>query len=86
MNDMSCLRLRTPGDGRGVRQGTSLLYRAGEKTRASVPWGSKKQPPVCGRLFHVRNEEYSGQTLRCFSMIRAVIQYITTAETRLHRL
>ena len=29
----------TPGDGRVVRQGTSLLYIAGEKTRASAPWG-----------------------------------------------
>ena len=30
----------TPGDGRFDRQGTSLLYRAGEKTRASAPWGN----------------------------------------------
>ena len=29
----------TPGDGRFVRQGTSLLYIAGEKTKASAPWG-----------------------------------------------
>ena len=33
----------TPGDGRVIRQGTSLLYRAGEKTRASAPWGSKNR-------------------------------------------
>lgn len=32
----------TPGDGRVVRQGTSLLYIAGEKTRASAPWGHIK--------------------------------------------
>ena len=29
----------TPGDGRVVRQGTSLLNIAGEKTKASAPWG-----------------------------------------------
>ncbi len=40
----------TPGDGKGVRQGTSLLYRAGEKTRASAPWGSKN-PSCKGRIF-----------------------------------
>ena len=31
----------TPGDGKFVRQGTSLLYIAGEKTKASAPWGHK---------------------------------------------
>ena len=36
----------TPGDGRVVRQGTSLLYKAGEKTRASAPWGHKKNPAL----------------------------------------
>ena len=32
----------TPGDGRDIRQGTSLLYIAGEKTRASAPWDPKR--------------------------------------------
>ena len=39
MVDMSSPRSDTPGDGRFSRQGTSLLYIAGEKTRASAPWG-----------------------------------------------
>ena len=41
MVDMSSPRIYTPGDGRVSRQGTSLLYIAGEKTKASVPWGIK---------------------------------------------
>ena len=41
MDDMSCPRFLTPGDGRVVRQGTSLLYIAGEKTKASAPWGKE---------------------------------------------
>ena len=34
----------TPGDGKSIRQGTSLLYRAGEKTKASAPRGLGKNP------------------------------------------
>ena len=42
MSDMPCPRRTTPGDGRVTRQGTSLLYIAGEKTKASAPWGTDK--------------------------------------------
>ena len=42
MSDMPCPRRTTPGDGRVTRQGTSLLYIAGEKTKASAPWGTRK--------------------------------------------
>ena len=41
MSDMPCPRRTTPGDGRVTRQGTSLLYIAGEKTKASAPWGKE---------------------------------------------
>ena len=44
MSDMPCPRRMTPGDGRVTRQGTSLLYIAGEKTKASAPWGHIKSP------------------------------------------
>ena len=40
-DDMSSPRIYTPGDGRFNRQGTSLLYIAGEKTEASAPRGIK---------------------------------------------
>ena len=47
MSDMPCPRRMTPGDGRVTRQGTSLLYIAGEKTKASAPWGNKN---ACTRI------------------------------------
>ena len=48
MDGMSSPRFYTSGDGRDVRQGTSLLYIAGEKTRASAPWGSSKRKGASG--------------------------------------
>ena len=50
MVDMSSPRIYTPGDGRFIRQGTSLLYIAGEKTKASVPWGIKNARTIYGRF------------------------------------
>ena len=46
----------TPGDGKSVRQGTSLLYRAGEKTKASAPRGLGKNLSQCGRFFHTTED------------------------------
>ena len=51
MDDMSSPRIYTPGDGRFNRQGTSLLYIAGEKTKASVPWGIKNACTIPYRRF-----------------------------------
>ena len=51
MSDMPCPRRTTPGDGRVTRQGTSLLYIAGEKTKASAPWGNRKTCTNLYRLF-----------------------------------
>ena len=48
MSDMPCPRCITPGDGRVTRQGTSLLYIAGEKTKASAPWGTVKITGLSG--------------------------------------
>jgi len=48
---MACPRGNTPGDVRNVRQGTSLLDIAGEKTMASAPWVIKNVLPVRGRIF-----------------------------------
>ena len=39
------------GDGRVVRQGTSLLNIAGEKTRTSAPWGHIKTPAEQAGVF-----------------------------------
>ncbi len=61
----------TPGDGRVDRQGTSLLYRAGEKTRASAPWGPDKNTPahpVCFYLLMYRLTVYSTR-LRCLPQL-----------------
>ena len=51
MADMPRPRIYTPGDGRVSRQGTSLLYIAGEKTGASVPWGIKKRSCIARAFF-----------------------------------
>ena len=60
MSDMPCPRRITPGDGRVTRQGTSLLYIAGEKTKASAPWGNKKNLYKTVQAFFIDNEFLPG--------------------------
>ena len=62
----------TPGDGRVVRQGTSLLYIAGEKTRASAPWGHQNHRLRTGDfLFTLRSKSVHVHSL---SLLCAVFQ------------
>ncbi len=51
----------TPGDVRYVRQGTSLLDIAGEKTRASAPWVIQNVLPDFRKdIFLVRKDIFPG--------------------------
>ena len=70
MSDMPCPRRMTPGDGRVTRQGTSLLYIAGEKTKASAPWGTRKTctKPVQAFSFSIRNETLTYGLTDCYSL------------------